>query len=153
MSNWGRYYHDPLEEYASHHETHPELDHDFDHFHDTHPYNFHEHGVHRSPRADSVDNEYEFGDLGLLGAKHEGLLYDTHATTHVPTHAPYHHPDAWHESWHEDRRHELDHKYDWEADVRPFEFHEHSVKEAFDYGKKHGNDEERNDFDDFAFAA
>ena len=92
--------HNPyFEEYAAHHEVHPELDHDFDHWHDVHPFEYHEHAV--LPAFDYGKKKNDFGDFERAAAKQEGEVM-----THMPFH---HHEDPYIDYGHHEIHRELDH--------------------------------------------
>ena len=115
MSNQAHPY-NPYIEYTKHHETHPELDHHFDHRHDIYPHEYHE----RNP--DSWKNSFD--DFERAAEKHREALIVTHGP-------PHHHEHHWgHREYHPELRHEFDHYHD----THPYEYHDHSIHKAFDYG-------------------
>ena len=127
---YGDYYsehsphHNPyFEEYASYHEVHPELDHHFDHEHDVHPSDFHEHTIHHAEDYHNKTND--FGDFERAASTRE--------FGEVMKHLPHHHVEPHFEYGHHEIHRELDHHYDHDHDIQPYEYHEHSVKPAFDY--------------------
>ena len=112
------YYH----EYATHHEVHPELDHHFDHPHDVHPSDYHEHAILKAVKRDAEEEENSFASLEHAAAKRSVGTIMTHPTYHHGS-APVEHPH------HRYRHRELEYRFDHRHDYTPFEFHEHSIHE------------------------
>ena len=104
---------------------HPELDHHFDDPHDTHPTNYHEHAILKSVRKNEENDSLEHA-----AAKHTGIIMG---------HPEYHHVETHYEIPHHTRYRELEHRFDHRHDIEPFEFHDHSIYEAFEYGAKDEN--------------